>query len=205
MISKMSSSGGKHSAIQADISKAADVARLFEAIESKYGRLDVLVNNAGVNRDGSVLDMTEAMWDEVVDTNLKGAFLCSRMAAALMLRQKSGTIVNISAESAIRGRAGACNYIAAKAGLIGLTKALARELAPHIRVNCVALGLVETEELVERLALHRAANRERFVGEIPLGRIGTVQEVSKVILFLASQDSSYVTGQVVAVGGGRWM
>jgi 3-oxoacyl-[acyl-carrier protein] reductase len=191
-----------HRAMQADVSKAADVARLFGAIESAYGRLDVLVNNAGVNRDALLSELTEEMWDEVIATNLKGPFLCAKAAVPLMLRHGGGSIINIASESALKGRIGACNYTAAKGGLVALTKSLARELAPAIRVNCLALGLVETDELAGRLG---HANLQRSLDEIPMRRLGTADEVARAVLFLACADSSYVTGQVLAVGGGRWM
>lgn len=192
----------EHLAVQADVSRSADVDRMFRTIESECGRLDVLVNNAGVNRDARFSELTEAMWDEVVATNLKGPFLCAQAAAPLMVRSGGGSIVNIASESALRGRIGAANYTAAKGGLLALTKSLARELAPAIRVNCLALGLIETEELTARLGQE---NLQRLVDEIPLRRIGTAEEVARAVLFLASADSSYVTGQVLAVGGGRWM
>ncbi len=194
-----------HRAVQADVSSQDNVARMFAQIASDYGRLDILVNNAGINRDGALADLTEAMWEEVIATNLKGPFLCCQAAAPLMHKNGGGAIINIASESAIRGRAGACNYIAAKAGLIGLTKALAKELAPAIRVNCIAVGVVRTEELVARMNLHEQERMRRVVAEVPMGRLGTPAEVAQAVLFLASADSSYVTGQVLAVGGGRWM
>jgi len=127
------------------------------------------------------------------------------MAVPLMLANRGGTIVNISAEKALSGRIGACNYAAAKAGLIALTKALAKELASDIRVNCVALGYTQTEELVKRLNLDEPANLGRVKNEVPLGRIGSPEEAAQAVLFLSGNQSSFVTGQVFAVGGGRWM
>ena len=191
-----------HRAMQADVSKAGDVSRMFHEIESEFGRLDVLVNNAGINRDGLLSELTEAMWDEVIATNLKGPFLCAQAAAPLMLPHGGGSIINIASESALKGRVGACNYTAAKGGLVTLTKSLARELAPAIRVNCLALGLVETDELTARLG---RAKLQRSLDEIPMRRLGTPDEIAQAVLFLACADSSYVTGQVLAVGGGRWM
>jgi len=198
-------SGPGHRTIRADVSSAEDVRRMFQAIESEYGRLDILVNNAGVNRDAKLGELTETMWDEVLATNLKGPFLCSKSAASLMSARDGGSIVNIASESALRGRSGACNYTAAKAGLVAMTKSLASELAPSIRVNCLALGLIDTEEVVARLGLHRPENLKARLEEIPLRRLGTPEEVAKVVLFMASEESSYITGQVLAVGGGRWM
>ncbi|PYP89478.1 MAG: beta-ketoacyl-ACP reductase [Candidatus Angelobacter sp. Gp1-AA117] len=197
--------GGPHFALQADISKAAEVRAMFHQIEKKCGRLGVLVNNAGVNRDARLESMTETMWDEVVTTNLKGAFLCAQSAAPLMMKDKRGVMINIASETALTGRAGACNYIAAKAGVVGLTKALARELAPSIRVNCIALGYTLTEELIERFNLDDADNLRRIEKEIPLGKIASPEEAARAVLFLSNQASSCVTGQVLAVGGGRWM
>lgn len=196
---------GKHLAVQADLASAADIRRMFQRIGEAYGRLDVLVNNAGVNRDAPLEQLTEAMWDEVLAVNLKGPFLCAQMAAPLMRAAGGGSIVNVSAETAIQGRVGACNYIASKAGLIGLTKALAREMAPSVRVNSIAFGYTRTDELVERLNLDNPENLANVLKQIPLARMGTVEEAAQVILFLASSASSFVTGQVLGVGGGRWM
>ena len=197
--------GQKHFALQADISKAAEVRAMFHKVEEECGRLGVLVNNAGVNRDARLESLTETMWDEVVATNLKGTFLCAQAAAPLMMKNKRGAIINIASETAMTGRVGACNYIAAKAGVVGLTKALAKELAPSIRVNCIALGYTLTEELIERFNLDNEDNLRRVEKEIPLGKIASPEEVARTVLFLSNQASSYVTGQVLGVGGGRWM
>jgi 3-oxoacyl-[acyl-carrier protein] reductase len=197
--------GEKHFTVQGDVANAADVRAMFQTIQNECGRLDVLVNNAGVNRDARLASLTESMWDEVVATNLKGPFLCAQAAAPLMLRNQRGAILNIASETALTGRIGACNYIAAKSGLLGLTKALAKELAPLIRVNCMALGYIHTEELAERFHLDDVENVRRIEKDIPLGRIGTPEEAASAALFLCSDQSRYVTGQVVAVGGGKWM
>lgn len=197
--------GPQHFALQADVSKAVQVQAMFHEIEEKCGHLDVLINNAGINRDARLESITEAMWDEVVATNLKGTFLCAQAAAPLMMKNKQGAIINIASETALAGRAGGCNYVAAKAGVVGLTKALARELAPSIRVNCIALGYTMTEELIERFNLDDADNLRRIEKEIPLGKIASPEEAAQAVMFLSNQASSYVTGQVLAVGGGRWM
>jgi 3-oxoacyl-[acyl-carrier protein] reductase len=197
--------GQQHFVLQADVSKVAEVRAMFQEIEEKCGRLDVLVNNAGINRDARLESLTEAMWDAVVMTNLKGTFLCAQSAAPLMMKNKRGAMINIASETALTGRVGACNYIAAKAGVMGLTKALARELAPSIRVNCIALGYTLTEELIERFNLDDIDNLRRLEKEIPLGKIASPEVAARVVLFLSNQASSYVTGQVLAVGGGRWM
>jgi 3-oxoacyl-[acyl-carrier protein] reductase len=195
----------EHLALRADVSRIEDVRAMFERIHDECGRLDVLVNNAGVNRDADLRSLTEPMWDEVLATQLKGSFLCAQFATPIMLNNGGGAIINVSSETAMTGRTGACNYIAAKAGVIGLTKALARELAPRIRVNCVAPGYIYTEELAERFSLANSEHLRRIEKEIPLGRIGTPEEAARVVLFLSSDASCYVTGQVLAVGGGRWM
>jgi 3-oxoacyl-[acyl-carrier protein] reductase len=204
-LSLLGDTGQQHFTVRADVSNSEDVRAMFQRIHDECGRLDVLVNNAGVNRDARLQSMTESMWDEVVATNLKGAFLCAQAAAPLMLKNNRGAIVNTASETALTGRIGGCNYVAAKAGVIGLTKALARELAPSIRVNCVAPGYAHTEELAERFKLDNVDNLRRIEKEIPLGRIGSPEEAAKVVLFLSSDASCYVTGQVVAVGGGKWM
>lgn len=197
--------GQQHFVLRADVSKEAEVQAMFHEIEEKCGRLGVLVNNAGINRDARLESLTEAMWDEVVTTNLKGSFLCARAAVPLMKKNKRGAMINVASETALTGRAGACNYIAAKAGVVGLTKALARELAPSIRVNCIALGYTLTEELIERFKLDEVDNLRRIEKEIPLGKIATPEVAARAVLFLSNSASSYVTGQVLAVGGGRWM
>jgi 3-oxoacyl-[acyl-carrier protein] reductase len=204
-LSLITSQNTVHRKIRTDVSNKEQVDQMFEEITSVYGRLDILVNNAGINRDSSLSDMTEGMWDEVMATNLKGPFLCSQAAVPLMSHTETGSIINISSETALAGRIGGCNYVASKAGLIGLTKCLAKELAPNIRVNCLALGYTQTDDLYKRLNLDQKENLERVLKEIPMNRIGTADEIANVVLFLASAEASYLTGQVFAAGGGRWM
>lgn len=184
---------------RADVSSEEDVKGLFDKMIADHGRVDVLVNNAGINRDGFLLRMSEEDWDKVIDVNLKGSFLCSKYAARLMIRQNSGSIINISSVVGITGNIGQANYSASKAGLIGLTKSMAREFASRsIRVNAVAPGFIKTE-MTERIP---EEIKTGYLDRIPLKRFGEPLEVANVALFLASGLSSYVTGQVIIVDGG---
>jgi len=191
--------GGKAVLVQADISREDEVARLFHTAVSELGNVDILVNNAGVTLDRLVLRMKESDWNAVISTNLTGAFLCCREAIRLMLKKKSGSIVNISSVVALTGNAGQCNYAAAKAGLLGLTKSLAQEVGGRgIRVNAVAPGLISTDmtkELPQEL-------RDRMIAATALKREGSPEEVADAVLFLASDLSRYITGQVIGVDGG---
>jgi 3-oxoacyl-[acyl-carrier protein] reductase len=188
--------------VVADAARREDAERLVEAARSQFGRLDVLVNNAGITRDALLVRMRDDDWDRVMEINLRGAFLMTRAAGRVMMRQKSGRIVNITSTAGVMGNAGQANYSAAKAGLIGLTKATARELAHwQILVNAVAPGLIETD----MTASIPPAAREALVGQVPLGRIGTVREVAEMVGFLAGDGAAYVTGQVFHVNGGLYM
>ena len=194
--------GAQAVAVQADVSTAEGCKKLFEEAVNAFGRVDILVNNAGITRDNLILRMSEADFDAVLDANLKGAFLCCKEAARRMVRQRYGRIVNLSSVVGLRGNAGQTNYSASKAGLIGLTKSVARELAPRgVTVNAVAPGFVRTDmtaALPEQVV-------ERYEGQIPLGRLADPEEVAGVVRFLVSDAAAYVTGEVIRVDGGMAM
>lgn len=202
VVEMISAAGGKAIAVKADVAKAEEIARLFEEAQAAFGRIDILVNNAGITRDNLILKMSEEEYDTVLDTNLKGAFLCMKHAAKIMLRQKNGRIINISSISGIAGNAGQANYCAAKAGLIGLTKSLAKELGSRwITVNAVAPGFIEmemTEKLSEQV-------KEGMLAQIPLKRAGSVKDIAEAVAFLASERAAYITGQTLSVNGGMAM
>lgn len=175
---------------------------LIESVKNEFGKLDLLVNNAGITRDKSLMMMNQEDWAKVIDTNLTGVFNITRASIITFLKQKSGNIVNVSSVSGIHPLAGQVNYAAAKAGVIGFTKSLAKEVAPYnIRVNAVAPGFIETDmtaELGEK-------SREKFMKMIPLQRLGTPDEVANTVLFLLSDDSQYITGQTLQIDGGLGM
>ena len=189
-------------AVQADVSTAAGCKALFDAAAAAFGRVDILVNNAGITRDNLILRLTEEDFDAVLDANLKGAFLCCKEAARRMVRQRYGRIVNLSSVVGLRGNAGQVNYAASKAGVIGMTKSLAKELAGrNITVNAVAPGFIDTDMTA---ALTETA-KNAALGSIPMGRMGTPENVAKAVAFLAGEDAGYITGQVLAVDGGMSM
>ncbi|OUM88313.1 MAG: 3-oxoacyl-[acyl-carrier-protein] reductase [Bacillus thermozeamaize] len=194
--------GRKSMAIQANVSEPASVEAMFREVEEQLGPVQILVNNAGITRDNLLLRMKEAEWDEVLSTNLKGVFLCTKQALRPMLKGRWGRIINITSVSGVMGNAGQANYAAAKAGVIGLTKTTAREVASRgITVNAIAPGFIETDMTA---ALGEEVSRQ-LLGQIPLGRFGQAEEVARVARFLASDDSSYITGQVIHVDGGMVM
>lgn len=194
--------GGSALAVQADVSQGPEVERLFQTVLDTYGQLDILVNNAGITRDTLLLRMKEDDFDQVIDTNLRGVYLCTRAALRPMTRQRSGRIINISSVVGLMGNAGQANYAAAKAGIIGLTRATAREIASRtITVNAIAPGYIETDMTG---AVGEEA-QQRVLASIPLGRLGQPQDVANMVCFLASDAAAYITGQTLVVDGGMVM
>jgi 3-oxoacyl-[acyl-carrier protein] reductase len=202
VVAQIEASGGRALAVQADVSKIEAAEQLIKATTEKFGKIDVLVNNAGTTRDGLILRLKEADWDTVIDTNLKSAWNCAKFAISAMMRKRYGRIINITSVSGIAGNGGQSNYSASKAGLIGLTKALAREVAARqITVNAVAPGFVGTD-LTSGLSPDLL---DQINKSIPLERWGTVEDVAAAVAFLASDEAAYITGQVLSVDGGLVM
>ncbi len=194
--------GAQAKLIQFNVADAGQVQQAVDEILKESGRLDLLVNNAGITRDNLILRMKEEEWDAVLAVNLKGAYNCMRAVSKAMVKQRFGRIINISSVVGVMGNPGQANYVASKAGLIGLTKAVARELASrNITVNAVAPGFIQTE-MTESLP---AKVKEEMLAQIPLGRFGTPEEVAQTVAFLASEAAAYITGQVIHVNGGMLM
>jgi len=201
-VEAIAAQGGKGRAVKLDVSCAAEVEALIQAIAAEQGRLDILVNNAGITKDGLLLRMKEEEWDAVLDTNLKGAFLCMKAAAKVMTKARHGRIVNISSVVGEMGNPGQVNYCASKAGMFGMTKSAARELAKrNVTVNAVAPGFIETD----MTAVLPEKAREALLQEIPLERLGAPEDVANAVWFLVSPLADYVTGQVLSVNGGMYM
>ena len=196
------SSGGEASAVRIDVASAADVRGVFDSILKEYKPVDIVVNNAGITRDGLLVRMKEVDWDLVLNINLKGSFLCSQQAAKQMMKQKSGSIINIASIVGMMGNFGQSNYSASKSGLIGFTKTLAREVAPRgIRANAVAPGFIDTE----MTKVLEESVRSKLIEQIPLARLGQPEDVANCVSFLVSENASYITGQVINVNGGMLM
>lgn len=191
--------GGEGIVVEADMTDRRGIETMFDQVEDALGPIGVLINNAGVRKDTLGVRMSDEMWDDVLATNLSGAFACSRRALRTMLRERWGRIVNVSSVAGVHGSVGQGNYSAAKAGLIGLTRTLAREVArKNITVNAVAPGLIDTD-LTSTLS---EASKQVLIAEIPMGRAGTPEEIAQLIAFLCSDDAAYVTGAVVVADGG---
>lgn len=199
---EIASAGGIPKGLRVDVASAPEVDGFFKTIADESGGIDVLVNNAGIARDGLLLRMKEADWDDVLRVNLKGTFNCMKAAAKMMLKQRAGRIINITSIAGVAGNPGQANYSAAKAGVIGLTKSAAKELASrNITVNAIAPGLIKTD----MTAAFTEKAMADMISQIPLGRAGTPEDIAGVALFLASRQADYITGQVIHVNGGMYI
>jgi 3-oxoacyl-[acyl-carrier protein] reductase len=194
--------GRKSVSITCDVSRSDDVARMFEGVIAELGGVHILVNNAGITRDDLLVRMSDDEWNSVIGVNLTGVFNCCRAASKVLMKQRFGRIVNVSSVVGIMGNPGQANYCASKAGIIGLTKSIARELATRgVTANAIAPGFIETDMTK---ALPEKA-RETLLSMVPLGRAGTVDDVANVVAFLVSDDADYITGQVISIAGGMIM
>ncbi|HEY8361704.1 MAG TPA: 3-oxoacyl-[acyl-carrier-protein] reductase [Tissierellaceae bacterium] len=202
VIDEIKSMGVKALAIKADVSKESDVQRMIEKVEEEFNSVDILVNNAGITKDNLLIRMKEEEWDEVMNVNLKGTFLCTKAVARMMMKKRYGKIINITSVVGITGNIGQGNYSASKAGIIGFTKSIARELASRgIRVNAIAPGFIETD-MTEVL---NEDIKNAMLKSIPLGTFGKPKDIANTVVFLASSKSDYITGQVINVNGGMFM
>ena len=202
VVARIQENGGEAIAVQASVSQTEEVTALIDTAVKTFGSLDILVNNAGITRDNLLMRMKEDEWDDVLNTNLKGVFLCTKAVTRQMMKQRAGRIINISSIVGVAGNAGQANYVAAKAGVIGLTKTTAKELASrNILVNAIAPGFIETEmtdQLPEKL-------KQGMLTQIPLAKLGQPEDIAKAVAFLASDDANYMTGQTLHIDGGMVM
>jgi len=199
VVSSIVSAGGEALMVEGDVSQEEPAKSTVQQVVSNWGRIDILVNNAGINRDRLLLRMNTDDWDQVIQVDLRGAFLCTRFVMPHLIKQRSGRVVNISSVVGISGNPGQANYAAAKAGLIGFTKSVAREVASrNVTVNALAPGYIATG-MVEKLS---EAAREKILSRIPMGRFGVAEDVSEAVVFLCSNGASYITGEVLTIDGG---
>lgn len=202
VVAMIQENGGEAIAVKASVSQTEEVTALMDKAVKTFGSLDILVNNAGITRDNLLMRMKEDEWDDVLATNLKGVFLCTKAVTRQMMKQRAGRIINISSIVGVAGNAGQANYVAAKAGVIGLTKTTAKELASrNILVNAIAPGFIETEmtdQLSEEL-------KQGMLTQIPLAKLGQPEDIAKAVAFLASDDANYMTGQTLHIDGGMVM
>lgn len=202
VVAAITANGGEAVAVQASVAKAEEVQTLMDQALKTFGSIDILVNNAGITRDNLLMRMKEEEWDAVMDTNLKGVFLCTKAVTRQMMKQRAGRIINISSIVGVSGNAGQANYVAAKAGVIGLTKTTAKELASRgILVNAIAPGFITTEmtdELPEEL-------KQSMLTQIPLATLGQPEDIAKAVVFFSTDDSKYITGQTLHIDGGMVM
>ncbi|MGI2327223.1 3-oxoacyl-[acyl-carrier-protein] reductase [Planococcus sp. YIM B11945] len=202
VVAEIQQNGGEAIAVKANVSDSEAVKAMADETMKAFGSIDILVNNAGITRDNLMMRMKDDEWDDVINTNLKGVFVCTKAVTRQMMKQRAGRIINIASIVGVMGNAGQANYVAAKAGVIGLTKTTARELASrNITANAIAPGFITTD-MTDKLG---DDIQQAMLGQIPLGRFGKPEEVAKVALFLASDDSSYMTGQTLHLDGGMVM
>lgn len=206
VVDEIVAAGGEALAYQADVRCRDEVLKLTNDVVERMGRIDVLINNAGLNIDRPFLEMTFEDWSRVMEVNLDGTFHCTQIVANTMIQLGiQGSIVNMSASTALHGRKNGANYCASKAGIIALTKCTALELAPRIRVNCVVPGFIETQEVIDRFSLDDDASKKGILGSIPLQRLGQSEDIANMVSFLCSDKASYITGQLFFVNGGDYM
>ena len=202
VVEEIKNNGGEAIAVQANVAESDSVQSLMKTAIDTYGSIDILVNNAGITRDNLLMRMKENEWDDVIDTNLKGVFLCTKAVTRQMMKQRAGRIINISSIVGVAGNAGQANYVAAKAGVIGLTKTTAQELASrNILVNAIAPGFITTE-MTEALP---EEIKETMLKQIPLAKLGQPEDIAKAVVFFASDSANYITGQTLQIDGGMVM